>query len=88
VLRVLAMLVNEAVSAVEMGLASAADIETAMTKGVNYPKGLLAWGDEIGATQILGEMERLQHEYADPRYRPAQRLRAAAKPFGGRLLDG
>jgi 3-hydroxybutyryl-CoA dehydrogenase len=87
VLRVLAMLVNEAVSALEMGLATAVDIETAMTKGVNYPKGLLAWGDEVGAKQILGEMERLQHEYADPRYRPAQRLRAAAKPFGGQLLN-
>ena len=88
VLRVLAMLVNEAVSALELRLASSADIETAMTKGVNYPKGLLAWGDEIGAKAILAEIERLQHEYGDPRYRPAQRLRAAGKPFGGLLRDG
>ena len=88
VLRVLAMLVNEAVFALEMGLANAADIETAMTKGVNYPKGLLAWGDELSAKVVLAEMERLQYEYADPRYRPARRLRAAAKPFGGTLRDG
>lgn len=86
--RVLAMLVNEAVSAAEMQLASPADIETAMMKGVNYPRGLLAWGDAIGAKQVLGELERLQAEYGDPRYRPALKLRAASKPFGGVLLDG
>ena len=86
--RVLAMLVNEAVSAVEMQLASPADVETAMMKGVNYPRGLLAWGDAIGAKQVLGVLEQLQSEYGDPRYRPALRLRAVAKPFGGVLLDG
>ena len=37
-----------------MRVASPADIELAMTKGVNYPKGLLAWGDEIGAERVLG----------------------------------
>lgn len=86
--RVLAMLVNEAVSAAEMQLASPADIETAMTQGVNYPRGLLAWGDAIGAKHVLAELERLQAEYGDPRYRPALTLRAAARPFGGVLLDG
>lgn len=85
--RVLAMLVNEAVSAVELQLASPADIETAMTKGVNYPRGLLAWGDSMGAKQVLGVLERLQAEYGDARYRPALKLRAVAKS-GGVLLDG
>src|SRR5205085_1472312 len=46
--RILAMLINEAVDAVQMRVASPEDIELAMTKGVNYPKGLLAWCDEIG----------------------------------------
>jgi 3-hydroxybutyryl-CoA dehydrogenase len=84
--RVLAMLVNEAVAAAELRLASAADIETAMTRGVNYPRGLLAWGDAIGAAVILREIERLMREFADPRYRPARRLRRVAQE-GGSLLD-
>lgn len=85
--RVLAMLVNEAVSALELRLASAADIETAVTKGVNYPKGLLAWGDEIGAANVLDELDRLQREYGDPRYRASRRLRKIVEA-GSRLLDG
>jgi 3-hydroxybutyryl-CoA dehydrogenase len=85
--RVLAMLVNEAVSAMELGIASAGDIETAMTKGVNYPRGLLAWGDMLGAGQVLATLEALQHEYGDARYRPAPLLRRIATT-GGRLLDG
>lgn len=85
--RVLAMLVNEAAAALDMQLASPADIETAMTKGVNYPRGLLAWGDAIGPANILREMERLAHEYGDPRYRPARRLRQVAAS-GGSLLNG
>jgi 3-hydroxybutyryl-CoA dehydrogenase len=73
--RVLAMLVNEAVDAVYLRVASAGDIEVAMTKGVNYPKGLLAWGDEIGAAEVLGRLEALQAEYGDDRYRPSVLLR-------------
>ncbi|MEQ1692766.1 MAG: 3-hydroxyacyl-CoA dehydrogenase NAD-binding domain-containing protein, partial [Gemmatimonas sp.] len=60
--RVLAMLVNEAVSALELGIASAGDIETAMTKGVNYPRGLLAWGDALGPGNVLSTLEHLQQE--------------------------
>ena len=73
--RTLAMLVNEAVDAVRMRVASPADIETAMTRGVNYPKGLLAWGDEIGAATVLGRLEALQDEYGEDRYRPSPLLR-------------
>ncbi len=87
VTRVVAMLINEAVSAAELQLASVADIETAMTRGVNYPRGLLKWGDELGAASVLREIDRLQHEYSDPRYRPARRLRQVAA-HGGSLLDG
>ena len=42
--RILAMLINEAAEAVSSGIGSAGDVDLAMTKGVNYPKGLLAWG--------------------------------------------
>ncbi|HET9683500.1 MAG TPA: 3-hydroxyacyl-CoA dehydrogenase NAD-binding domain-containing protein [Gemmatimonadaceae bacterium] len=73
--RTLAMLVNEAVDAVHRRVASPADIETAMTRGVNYPRGLLAWGDEIGPATILGRLEALQDEYGEDRYRPSPLLR-------------
>lgn len=73
--RVLAMLINEAVDALYLRVASAKDIELSMTKGVNYPKGLLAWGDEIGAATVLARLDALQAEYGDDRYRPSLLLR-------------
>jgi 3-hydroxybutyryl-CoA dehydrogenase len=73
--RILAMLINEAVDAVLMRVASADDIDLAMTKGVNYPKGLLAWANEIGLARVLGWLERLQAEYGEDRYRPSPLLR-------------
>lgn len=84
--RILAMLINEAVDAVYLRIASPADIELAMTKGVNYPKGLLAWGDEIGADAVLATLEELQEEYGEDRYRPSPLLRRAAHS-GQRLLQ-
>jgi len=77
--RVLAMLVNEAADAVYWRVASAADVEIAMTKGVNYPRGLLAWGDEIGADVILEEMEALRETYREDRYRPSLHLMQAVR---------
>jgi 3-hydroxybutyryl-CoA dehydrogenase len=77
--RVVAMLVNEACDAVHWRIASPADLELAMTKGVNYPRGLLAWGDALGARGILQEMESLRAEYAEDRYRPSPYLRAAVR---------
>jgi 3-hydroxybutyryl-CoA dehydrogenase len=73
--RILAMLINEAVDAVLMRVASPADIDLAMTKGVNYPKGLLAWANELGLPRVLGWLERLQAEYGEDRYRPSPLLR-------------
>lgn len=83
--RILAMLINEAVDAVYLRIASPSDVELAMTKGVNYPKGLLAWGDEIGADAVLATLEELQEEYGEDRYRPSPLLRRAAHS-GQRLL--
>jgi 3-hydroxybutyryl-CoA dehydrogenase len=76
--RILAMLVNEAVDAVQMRVATPKDIDLAMTKGVNYPRGLLAWCDEIGEGRVLGWMTRLQGDYGEDRYRPSPLLRRMA----------
>jgi 3-hydroxybutyryl-CoA dehydrogenase len=73
--RILVMLINEAIDAVFMQVASPADIDLAMTKGVNYPTGLLAWSNEIGLGHVLGALERLQSEYGEDRYRPSPLLR-------------
>jgi 3-hydroxybutyryl-CoA dehydrogenase len=73
--RVISMLINEAVDAVFMQVASIQDIDVAMTKGVNYPKGLLAWADEIGLEEVLLRLEDLQLIYGEDRYRPNPLLR-------------
>jgi 3-hydroxybutyryl-CoA dehydrogenase len=73
--RILAMLINEAVDAVAMRVASPEDIDLAMTKGVNYPRGLLAWANEIGLDRVLAWLERLQNDYGEDRYRPSPLLR-------------
>ena len=46
-----------------------------MTKGVNYPKGLLAWANELGLSTVLGTLECLQSEYGEDRYRPSPLLK-------------
>lgn len=76
--RVLAMLINEAADALYLGVAAAADLETAMTAGVNYPKGLLAWANELGPAQVLNTLDDLFAEYHDPRYRASPLLRRLA----------
>jgi len=77
--RTVAMLVNEAVDAVLMRVATPRDIDLAMTKGVNYPKGLIAWGEEIGMATILGRLEALYAEYGEDRYRPSALLRRVVR---------
>ena len=77
--RILAMLVNEAADALYLHVATKEDIDLAMTKGVNYPKGLLTWADEIGIETCLNELEELQAEYGEDRYRPSPILRKMAK---------
>jgi 3-hydroxybutyryl-CoA dehydrogenase len=76
--RVLAMLINEAADALYLNIASATDIDLAMTKGVNYPKGLLAWADEIGVKTVFDSLEKLHREYCEDRYRPSLLLRKMA----------
>lgn len=68
--RILAMLINEAADTVFMNIATIEDVDVAMTKGVNYPKGLLNWADEIGLRNVLDRLTALQTEYREDRYRP------------------
>lgn len=68
--RILAMLINEAYDALFMQVASEADVDLAMTKGVNYPKGLIAWSKEIGQKNVLTQLEQLFAFYGEDRYRP------------------
>ena len=77
--RVLSMLINEAADALFLNIASKEDIDLAMTKGVNYPKGLLAWADEIGIESVLNQLENLQAEYGEDRYRPSPLLKRMVK---------
>jgi 3-hydroxybutyryl-CoA dehydrogenase len=76
--RILAMLINEAYDALFMQVASAEDIDLAMTKGVNYPKGLLAWSSEIGISKVLSQLQDLFELYGEDRYRPNVLLKRLA----------
>ncbi len=77
--RVIAMLINEAVDSLYLQLASVQDIDLAMTKGVNYPKGLLKWADELGLATVLTTLENLYAEYGEDRYRPCVLLKRMVK---------
>jgi 3-hydroxybutyryl-CoA dehydrogenase len=76
--RVLAMLINEAADTLYLQIASKDDIDLAMTKGVNYPKGLLKWAWEIGPKNILKTMQDLYDLYQEDRYRPSVQLKRMA----------
>ena len=77
--RVLVMLINEAADALFLNVASREDIDLAMTKGVNYPKGLLVWADEIGIQKCVDGLDDLYNEYLEDRYRCSPMLRRMAK---------
>ena len=72
------MLINEAYDALHLKVASADDIDLAMTKGVNYPKGLIAWSDEIGLKNIYTTLQNLYDTYQEDRYRPNVLLKKLA----------
>ncbi|MCW1964692.1 3-hydroxyacyl-CoA dehydrogenase NAD-binding domain-containing protein [Chryseobacterium viscerum] len=74
-LRIISMLINEAVEAKRLGVANDEDLELAMQKGVNYPKGLLSWGKEIGYAKISETLQSLYEEYQEERYRQSPLLR-------------
>lgn len=74
-IRILSMLINEAADALYHNIATKEDIETAMTKGVNYPKGLLHWADELGLSTIYNQLQELYEWYQEDRYRPSVLLK-------------
>ncbi|HQQ94805.1 MAG TPA: 3-hydroxyacyl-CoA dehydrogenase NAD-binding domain-containing protein [Bacteroidia bacterium] len=73
--RVLAMLINEAADCLYLNIASREDLDLAMTKGVNYPKGLLKWADEWGIALVAEEIDQLFSFYHEDRYRLSPLLR-------------
>ena len=77
--RILSMLINFAADAVYLRIASAHDIDLAMTLGVNYPKGLLAWADELGIPETVKWLSALQEFYGEERYRPSPLLKTMAE---------
>ena len=82
--RIVAMLMNEAAEALAMNIATANDLEVAMVKGVNYPKGLLAWADEWGIEKVIAVLDELYNEYHEDRYRASillRRMNRAGKSF-------
>ena len=84
VMRTVAMIINEAADAVHTKVASTADIDISMLKGVNYPRGPLAWADTLGAARIATVIDSLAKSYGEDRYRssPLLRRRALAElPF-------
>ncbi len=76
--RTLAMIINEALDALQKGVAREEDIDTAMRLGVNYPRGPLAWGEQLGWQRVLILLENLQRHYGEERYRPSSLLRQRA----------
>lgn len=87
--RILVMLINEAADALFLNIANAQDIDNAMTKGVNYPKGLLSWADEIGIHNCVDALDALYKEYGEDRYRCSPLLRKMQREqrtfFNGRI---
>ncbi|MEW6762205.1 MAG: 3-hydroxyacyl-CoA dehydrogenase PaaH [Pseudomonadota bacterium] len=87
VMRTVAMLANEAADAVNQGVCSAQAVDIAMQKGVNYPRGPLAWADGIGLQQLVTVLSNLAASYGEDRYRvsPLLRRKLAANPSGARF---
>ncbi len=77
--RIIIMLINEAIDALYLNIASKDDLEIAMQKGVNYPKGLLNWANEIGLQKVLDGLNKLKSDYSEDRYRPSFLLKKMAE---------
>ena len=80
--RIISMLINEAADAVYLGVASAEDVDTAMLKGVNYPKGLLVWAEEMGLQKVVRIIDALRDTYGETRCRCSPLLRKLAAEGG------
>ena len=76
--RIAAMVANLGCYMAEIGLASPEDIDTAMELGLNYPRGSIALGDQLGAETCHRALHSMHEITGDDRYRPAQWLRRRA----------
>lgn len=74
--RIVCQVINEAAFALQKGIGTAEDIDTAMRLGFNYPRGPLEWTDAIGLDHVLGVLDGLWEELREERYRPAPLLRS------------
>jgi 3-hydroxybutyryl-CoA dehydrogenase len=86
VMRTVAMLANEAADAVNQGVCSAADVDAAMRLGVNYPRGPLAWAEQIGVRTVRDVLSNLAHNTGEDRYRISPLIQQACYA-GGSLHD-
>ncbi|PXY22581.1 3-hydroxyacyl-CoA dehydrogenase [Prauserella muralis] len=84
--RLIASIVAVATAIAERGIAEPADIDAAVTAGLGYPVGPLAWGDRIGARELLTLQRNLHATTGDPRYRPTRWLTERAQ-LGLSLTD-
>jgi 3-hydroxybutyryl-CoA dehydrogenase len=80
--RILAMLINEAADACHWGVASREDIDLAVTRGLNYPKGLFVWAVEWGVANVVSQLDYLYEQYREDRYRCSPLLRRMARDEG------
>jgi len=81
--RIVCQVINEAAFALGEGVGSAEDIDIGMLHGLNYPRGILAWADEIGLDHVLAVLDGLSMERGEERYRVAPLLRRLG--WSGRL---
>ena len=76
--RVVATIVNIACDIAQQRIATPEDIDRAVTLGLGYPCGPLAWGDRLGPGRVLRILTAMQEVTGDPRYRPSLWLRRRA----------
>lgn len=74
-MRILCMLINEAADTVFNNICSEEDVELAMLYGTNYPKGLLAWANEISIEEVIYRLDSMYDRYHEDRYRVSPYLR-------------
>jgi 3-hydroxybutyryl-CoA dehydrogenase len=78
VMRTVAMLANEAADAVNQGVCGVQAVDIAMQKGVNYPRGPLAWADAIGLADLMTVLNHLAAAYGEDRYRASPLIQRKA----------